>query len=57
MIVQHEFINITAHELRTPTQPILSATDILRSKIIDISEIPKEYEPKPWWWRSPRFHT
>ena len=36
--VQHEFINIAAHELRTPIQPILSATDILRSKIIDTNQ-------------------
>ena len=36
--MQHEFINIAAHELRTPIQPILSATDILRSKIIDTNQ-------------------
>ncbi|MDQ4073814.1 MAG: HAMP domain-containing histidine kinase, partial [Thermoproteota archaeon] len=33
--MQEEFINITAHELRTPIQPILSLTQILRSKISD----------------------
>ena len=36
--VQHEFINIAAYELRTPIQPILSATDILKSKIIDTNQ-------------------
>ena len=36
--VQHEFINIEGHELRTPIQPILSATDILRSRIIDTNQ-------------------
>jgi signal transduction histidine kinase len=33
--IKDEFINIAAHELRTPIQPILSLTDILRSKIAD----------------------
>ena len=33
--LQQEFINIAAHELRTPIQPILGITDILRSKIKD----------------------
>ncbi|MFL6376930.1 MAG: hypothetical protein ACJ72R_05665 [Nitrososphaeraceae archaeon] len=31
--MQKEFINIAAHELRTPIQPILSLSDVLRSKI------------------------
>jgi two-component system, OmpR family, sensor histidine kinase VicK len=31
--MQKEFINIAAHELRTPIQPILGLTEILRSKI------------------------
>jgi signal transduction histidine kinase len=31
--MKNEFINIAAHELRTPIQPILGLTEILRSKI------------------------
>jgi signal transduction histidine kinase len=31
--MQKEFINIASHELRTPIQPILALTDIVRSKI------------------------
>ncbi|MFL6458308.1 MAG: histidine kinase dimerization/phospho-acceptor domain-containing protein [Nitrososphaeraceae archaeon] len=31
--LQDDFINIAAHELRTPIQPILSLSDVLRSKI------------------------
>ena len=33
--MQQEFINVAAHELRTPIQPILSITQILHSKIND----------------------
>jgi two-component system, OmpR family, sensor histidine kinase VicK len=33
--MQKDFINIAAHELRTPIQPILSITGILKSKIND----------------------
>jgi signal transduction histidine kinase len=33
--MQQEFINVAAHELRTPIQPILGITPILRSKIKD----------------------
>jgi signal transduction histidine kinase len=33
--MQQEFINVAAHELRTPMQPILGLTDILRSKETD----------------------
>jgi signal transduction histidine kinase len=33
--MQREFINVAAHELRTPIQPILSTAEILRSKIKD----------------------
>ena len=33
--IQSEFINIAAHELRTPIQPILSSSEILQSKIKD----------------------
>ena len=32
---QREFINVAAHELRTPIQPVLGLSDILRSKIKD----------------------
>jgi signal transduction histidine kinase len=32
---QQEFINIAAHELRTPIQPILGLTEIIRSRTID----------------------
>jgi len=31
--MQNEFINVAAHELRTPLQPILSLSEILRHKI------------------------
>jgi signal transduction histidine kinase len=33
--LQQAFINVAAHELRTPIQPILGITHILRSKIND----------------------
>jgi two-component system, OmpR family, sensor histidine kinase VicK len=33
--MQKEFINVAAHELRTPIQPILGLADILRSKQTD----------------------
>jgi two-component system, OmpR family, sensor histidine kinase VicK len=33
--MQQQFINVAAHELRTPIQPILSVTQILRSRIND----------------------
>ena len=33
--MQRDFINIAAHELRTPIQPILGLSDALRSKIKD----------------------
>src|SRR5215472_1983655 len=33
--MQREFINVAAHELRTPIQPILTLTQILHSKIND----------------------
>jgi two-component system sensor histidine kinase VicK len=36
--MQKEFINITAHELRTPIQPILVLTEVLRSNVKDIEE-------------------
>ena len=33
-----EFINVAAHELRSPIQPILSLSEVLRSKIKDIQQ-------------------
>jgi signal transduction histidine kinase len=36
--MQTEFINIAAHELRTPIQPILSLSDILQSKTKDTEQ-------------------
>jgi len=33
--MQREFINVAAHELKTPIQPILGITEVLRSKIKD----------------------
>jgi len=36
--MQQEFINVAAHELRTPIQPILGLADFLRSKEIDGAE-------------------
>lgn len=38
--MQNEFINVAAHELRTPLQPILSLSDILRHKTTD----PEQHE-------------
>jgi signal transduction histidine kinase len=37
--MQTEFINVAAHELRTPIQPILALTDVLRSEIKDKRQI------------------
>src|SRR5438270_2937769 len=36
--MQQEFINVAAHELRTPIQPIISLTEMLRSKIKDVKQ-------------------
>jgi signal transduction histidine kinase len=36
--MQQEFINVAAHELRTPIQPILGITEILHSRIKDSRE-------------------
>jgi signal transduction histidine kinase len=33
--MQNEFINVAAHELRTPIQPVLTLSDILRHKITE----------------------
>jgi signal transduction histidine kinase len=37
--MQQEFINVAAHELRTPIQPILSLTQIMHSKINDSQQL------------------
>ena len=37
-IMQKEFINLAAHELRTPIQPILGLTEIVSSKIKDTEQ-------------------
>jgi signal transduction histidine kinase len=37
--MQNEFINIAAHELRTPIQPILSSTEFLCYKIKDTQQV------------------
>jgi signal transduction histidine kinase len=36
--MQQDFINIAAHELRTPIQPILGLTGSLRSQITDTKQ-------------------
>ncbi len=36
--MQKEFINVAAHELRTPIQPILGLSEVLRTKTMDIEE-------------------
>jgi two-component system, OmpR family, sensor histidine kinase VicK len=36
--MQRDFINIAAHELRNPLQPILALTEILRNKATDIEQ-------------------
>jgi two-component system sensor histidine kinase VicK len=36
--MQQEFINIAAHELRTPVQPILGMTEMLESEMPDKSD-------------------
>ena len=36
--LQKEFINIAAHELRTPIQPILGLIEVMRSKLADRQE-------------------
>ena len=35
---RQEFINIAAHELRTPIQPIISLTEVLQSQIKDVKQ-------------------
>ena len=36
--MQKQFINIEAHELRTPIQPILGLVSVLRSKKTEITK-------------------
>jgi two-component system, OmpR family, sensor histidine kinase VicK len=36
--MQQEFINVAAHELRTPIQPIISLTEVLQSQIKDVRQ-------------------
>ena len=36
--MQEEFINIAAHELRTPIQPILALTQVIRSNVKDTKQ-------------------
>ncbi len=36
--LQNEFINIAAHEMRTPIQPILGLSEIMREKILNIAK-------------------
>jgi signal transduction histidine kinase len=36
--LQNEFINIAAHEMRTPIQPILGLSEIMREKILNIGK-------------------
>jgi nitrogen-specific signal transduction histidine kinase len=37
--MQQEFINIAAHELRTPIQPIIGLTTMLRSQLTDVKQL------------------
>ena len=37
--MQREFINIAAHELRSPIQPILGITEVLRNKVKDTQQL------------------
>jgi nitrogen-specific signal transduction histidine kinase len=38
--MQREFINVAAHELRTPIQPILGLSEVLQSKMKDDKQLP-----------------
>ena len=42
--MQNDFINIAAHELRTPIQPILGLTQVLQSKIKNYNSNSTEYQ-------------
>jgi len=37
--MKDEFINVATHELRTPVQPILGLSEVLRSKIKDTKQL------------------
>ena len=37
--MKDEFINVGAHELRTPVQPIFGLSEVLRSKIKDTKQL------------------
>jgi signal transduction histidine kinase len=37
--MKDEFINVAAHELRTPVQPIFGLSEVLRSKIKDTKQL------------------
>jgi signal transduction histidine kinase len=37
-LMQNEFINIAAHEMRTPIQPILGLSEIMRERILNIAK-------------------
>ena len=36
--MKNEFINVAAHELRTPIQPILGLSEVLRTRIKDTQQ-------------------
>jgi signal transduction histidine kinase len=42
--MQKEFINIAAHELRTPIQPILGLSQLIKDRIISVKKEDKEQE-------------
>jgi signal transduction histidine kinase len=37
-LMQNEFINIAAHEMRTPIQPILGLSEIIRGRILNLAK-------------------
>jgi signal transduction histidine kinase len=37
-LMQNEFINIAAHEMRTPIQPILGLSDVIRGRILNLAK-------------------
>ncbi|MFL6483465.1 MAG: sensor histidine kinase, partial [Nitrososphaera sp.] len=44
--MQNEFINIAAHEMRTPIQPILGLSDIILQRILSIAKLLQREEEK-----------
>jgi signal transduction histidine kinase len=44
--MQNEFINIAAHEMRTPIQPILGLSEIMRERILNIAKQLQREEKK-----------